>query len=80
MDKQLQEEKCDVGKHIDDISKEKIDMGVEIDDIWKKLKEDTTIVVEETCERERMSKKLNWMNSEILSKMEERRKAKKHER
>ena len=28
------------------------------------------------CERERMSKRQNWMNSEILSKMEERRKAK----
>ena len=51
-------------------------MGVEIDETWKKLKEGIAIVAEEMCERERMSKKQNWMNSEILSKMEERRKAK----
>ena len=51
-------------------------MGVEIDETWKKLKEAIAIVAEEMCERDRMSKKQNWMNSEILNKMEERRKAK----
>ena len=50
-------------------------MGMEIDEIWKKLKEGITILGEEICGKE-MSKKQNWMNSEILNKMEERRKAK----
>ena len=77
MDKRLQEEKCDEGRDIDDMWEEEIDMGVEIDETWKKLKEDIAIVAEEMYERDRMSKKQNWMNSEILSKMEERRKAKK---
>ena len=64
------------GRDIDDIWKEEIDMGVEIDETWNKLKEDIAIVAVEMCERDRMSKKQNWMNSEILNKMEERRKAK----
>ena len=77
LDKRLQEEKCEKERDIDDIWKEEIDMGVEIDETsWNKLKEDIAIVAEEMCERDRMSKKQNWMNSEILSKMEERRKAK----
>ena len=75
MDKQL-EEKCDEGRDIDDIWKEKIDVGVEIDETWNKLKEDIARVAEEMCERDRMLRKQNWMNSETLSKMEERRKAK----
>ena len=45
---------------------------MEIDEIWKKLKEGVAIVAEEICGKEEMSKKQNWMNSEILSKMEER--------
>ena len=80
LDKRLQEEKSEEGRDIDDIWKEEIDMGVEIDETWNKLKEDIAIVAEEMCERDRMSKKQNWMNSEILNKMEERRKAKKQER
>ena len=75
LDKRLQEEKCEEEREIDDIWKEEIDMGVEIDETWNKLKEDIAIVAE-MCERDRMSKKQNWMNSEILNKMEERRKAK----
>ena len=42
-------------------------MGVEIDETFKKLKEGIAIVAEGMCEREGMSKKQNWMNSEILS-------------
>ena len=72
----MQEEKCGEGRDIDDIWKEESDMGVEIDETWNKLKEDIAIVAEEMCERDRMSKKQNWMNSEVLSKVEERRKAK----
>ena len=42
--------------------KERIDMGMEIDGIWKKLKEGITIVAEEICGKDEISKKQNWMN------------------
>src|SRR5437867_7019253 len=49
---------------------------MEIGDIWNKLKEGIATVAEEICEKEQLPKKQNWMNSEILRKMEERRKCK----
>src|SRR3989441_747660 len=53
---------------------EKIDEEMEIGEIWNKLKEDIATVAEEICGKEQLPKKQNWMNSEILHKMEERRK------
>src|SRR6266516_2682722 len=49
---------------------------MEIDELWKKLKEFIAIVAEEICGKEQMSKKQNWMNSEVLHKTDERRIAK----
>ena len=46
---------------------------MEIDEIWKHLKEGIVVVAEEICGKEQQPKKQNWMNSEILRKMEERR-------
>src|SRR2546425_10804240 len=46
---------------------------IEVDEIWKRLKEGIVTVAEEICEKEKQPKKQNWMNSEILHKMEERR-------
>src|SRR6267154_6871151 len=54
----------------------KIDGGMEIDEIWKKLKDDTVMVAEEICGKEQRPMRQSWMSSEILSKMEERRKCK----
>src|SRR6267154_2057338 len=54
------------------LQEEKIDDGMEIDKIWKKLKDDIVMVVEEICEKEQRPLRQSWMNSEILSKMEER--------
>ena len=55
---------------------ENIVAGMEIGEIWKKLKEGIATVAEEICGKEQLPKKQNWMNSEILCKMEERRKCK----
>ena len=55
------------------LQEEKIDGCMEIDEIWKKLKDGIAIVAEEICGKEQLTKKQNWMNSEILRKMEERR-------
>ena len=55
---------------------ENIDAGMEIGDIWNKLKEGIATVAVEICGKEQFPKKQNWMNSEILRKMEERRKCK----
>src|SRR5437867_1875970 len=49
---------------------------MEIGDIWNKLKEGIATVAEDICRRKQLPKKQNWMNSEILRKMEERRKCK----
>src|SRR5206468_4580031 len=46
---------------------------VEVDEIWRRLKEEIVTVAEEICGKEKQPKKQNWMNSEILQKMEERR-------
>src|SRR6267154_6065607 len=62
LDKTLQEEK-NIG-------------CMEIDEIWKNLKECIAEVAEEICRKEQLPKKQNWMNSEILHKMEERRQCK----
>ena len=58
------------------LQEEKIDGGMEIDEIWKKLKDDIVMVAEEICGKEQRPMRQSWMNSEILSKMEERRKCK----
>src|SRR2546425_13083571 len=50
-----------------------IDGCMEVDEIWKRLKEGIVTVAEEICGKEKQPKKQNWMNSEILHKMEERR-------
>src|SRR3989441_12456290 len=50
-----------------------IDGCIEVDEIWKRLKEGIVTVAEELCGKEKQPKKQNWMNSEILHKMEERR-------
>src|SRR6267154_5452569 len=62
LDKTLQEEK-NIG-------------CMEIDEIWKNLKEGIAEVAEEICGKEQLPKKQNWMNSEILHKMQERRNCK----
>ena len=46
---------------------------MEIDEILKNLKEGIVVVAGEICRKEQRPKKQNWMNSEILQKMEERR-------
>src|SRR6267154_1820097 len=58
------------------LQEEKIDKGMEIHEIWKKLKDDIVMVAEEICGKEQRSMRQSWMNSVILSKMEERRKCK----
>src|SRR6266516_208450 len=55
------------------LKEERIDERMEIDDIWNKLRDGIETVAEEICGKEQMTKKQSWMNSEILSKMEERR-------
>src|SRR3989442_9580441 len=50
-----------------------IDGCIEVDEIWKRLKEGIVKVADEICEKEKQPMKQNWMNSEILHKMEERR-------
>ena len=55
------------------LQKEKIDGCVEVDEIWRRLKEGFVTVAEEICGKEKQPKKQNWVNSEILHKMEERR-------
>src|SRR3989441_4078501 len=62
LDKQLQDEN--------------IDAEMEIGEIWNQLKEGIATVAEEICGKEQLPKKQNWMNSEILRKMEDRRKCK----
>jgi len=49
---------------------------MEIDEIWKKLKDGILIVAEEICGKEQLTKKQNWMNSEMWRKIEERRQCK----
>src|SRR3989442_1552203 len=56
------------------VLEKKIDRCIEVDDIWKRLKDGIVTVAEEICGKEMQTKKQNWMNSEILQKMEERRK------
>src|SRR2546425_470584 len=58
------------------LQEEKIDGCMKVDEIWKKLKDGISTVAEEICGKEMQPKKQNWMNSEILHKMEERRKCK----
>src|SRR3989441_4222356 len=58
------------------LQEEKIDECMEVDEIWKRLKDGISTVAEEICGKEMQPKKQNWMNSEILHKMEERRKCK----
>src|SRR2546425_789332 len=58
------------------LQEEKIDGCMEVDEIWKRLKDGISTVAEEICGKEMQPKKQNWMNSEILHKMEERRKYK----
>ena len=53
------------------LQEEKIDGCMKIDEIWKKLKDGIVMVAEEIYREEQQ--KQNWMNSEILHKMEERR-------
>jgi len=48
----------------------------EIEQIWNKLKECVTDIASEICGKEQNKKKQNWMNSDILDMMEERRKYK----
>src|SRR2546425_7308156 len=47
---------------------------MKIGEIWNKLREGIATVAEEICGKEQLPKKQNWMNSQILRKMEERRK------
>ena len=54
------------------LQEQKIDEWMEIDEIWKKLAEGIEIVAEEICGKEQIAMKQNWMNSDILRKMEER--------
>ena len=62
------------------LNKQLKDKGVkeeeEIEQIWNKLKECVTDVASEICGKEQNKKKQNWMNSDILDMMEERRKFK----
>ena len=58
LDQQLQEKK--IGECVE-----------AIDEIWKRLKDGITTVAEEICGKEVQPKKQNWMNSDILHKMEE---------
>src|SRR6184192_1941150 len=58
------------------LQEEQIDGCMEVDEIWKRLKDGISTVAEEICGKEMQPKKQNWMNSEILHKMEERRKCK----
>ena len=52
----------------------KINEEIDINGIWNKLKESLDeIVAEEICGKEQSQKKQNWINSDILHKMEERR-------
>ena len=44
--------------------------------MWNTLKKGIEIVAQEICGKDKQSKKQNWMNSEILEKMEERRECK----
>ena len=55
------------------LQEKKIDECIEVDEIWKRLKEGIVTVEEEICGKEKQQKKQNWINSEILHKMEERR-------
>ena len=43
---------------------------------FEKVKDGIVTVAEEICGKEQLTKKQNWMNSEILHKMEERRQCK----
>lgn len=64
----------DYSRQLDKILNEKkVEEWMEIEDVWKKITEGIEIVAEEICGKEKMSMKQNWMNSEILRKMEERR-------
>src|SRR5437867_4071364 len=58
------------------LQEEKIDGCMKVDEIWKRLKDGISTVAEEICGKEMQPKKQNWMNSEVLHKMEERRKCK----
>ena len=59
-----------LGKHLKDT---KVDEEVDIDGIWNKLRESLEFVAEEICGKEQSQKKQNWINVDILHKMEERR-------
>src|SRR3989441_11469446 len=58
------------------LQEKKIYGCMEVDEIWKMLKDSISTVAEEISGKEMQPKKQNWMNSEILHKMEERRKCK----
>src|SRR3989442_14307854 len=47
-----------------------------MEQIWNKSKECVTDVASEICGKEQNKKKQNWMNSDILDMMEERRRQK----
>jgi len=55
------------------IQEQNIDTGADIEEIWKKLSECIEVVADEICGKEQLPRKQNWMNAEILRKMEERR-------
>ena len=55
------------------IEEKEIERYEEIDTIWNKLRESIEWAAEEVCGKEQRTKKQNWMTTEILSKMEERR-------
>jgi hypothetical protein len=59
-----------------ELEADKFDEWMEVDEIWNKLKEGIGTFAEEICGKEQMSTKQIWMNTEILQKMEERRKCK----
>ena len=79
LDKQLQEEKNLEGSKMPILKMwEEVEIRDkrEIEETWNKLKERIEMVAEEICGKEQIMKKQNWMTSDILAKMEDRRKAK----
>jgi exonuclease III len=64
------------------LSEDRLTWCEDIEWIWNRLKTGIEVAVEEICGKEQIPKRQNWMNTEILEKMEERRlsKNKKDER
>lgn len=63
-------------KQLDKQLTENVDENMKIDEIWQKLSEGIELVAEKICGKQQMPMKQSWMNSDILRKMEERRKCK----